>query len=75
MLIKTKGYLGVDKMEDQLHNKILEINLWKRKLMDLWDLEGETDQEVLEMAEKIDHLLNEYNRLYYCNRIKPHKTV
>jgi hypothetical protein len=62
-------------MVDQLHNKILEINLWKRKLMDLWDSKGETDQEVIEMAEKVDHLLNEYYRLYYCNGIKPHKTA
>jgi hypothetical protein len=41
---------------------ILEIRYLKRKLGDLWESKGKTDQEVLELAEKIDDLLNEYDR-------------
>lgn len=41
---------------------ILEISYLKRKLAYLWESKGKTDQEVLDLAEKIDDLLNEYDR-------------
>ena len=40
----------------------LQIGILKRRLGDLWESKGKTDQEVLDLAVKIDELLNEYNR-------------
>lgn len=45
-----------------LEGIILEIGYLRRKLGDLWESKGKTDQEVLDLAEKIDDLLNEYDR-------------
>ena len=42
---------------------ILEIGCLKRRLGDLWESKGKTDQEVLDLAEKIDELLNKYERI------------
>jgi hypothetical protein len=47
-------------MLERLNEVTIKINLLKRKLTDLWQVEGRTDQEILELAEKIDVLLNEY---------------
>jgi hypothetical protein len=40
----------------------LEIEFLKRLLADLWEVKGKTDQEILALADKIDILLNEYDR-------------
>ena len=40
-----------------------EIYYFKKELTDLWQSKGETDQEILDLAEKIDKLMNEYDHL------------
>lgn len=40
-----------------------EIHYFKQELAALWQLKGKTDQEVLDMAEKLDKLMNEYDYL------------
>jgi hypothetical protein len=40
----------------------LEIRRLKRRLRDLWELKGKADQEILDLADEIDRLLNEYDR-------------
>ena len=47
---------------NDLDEILLEIGCLKRRLGDLWDSKGKTDQEVLDLALKIDELLNEYER-------------
>lgn len=39
----------------------VEIIILKKQLAELWETKGKTDQEVLDLAEKIDKLLNEYD--------------
>jgi hypothetical protein len=39
------------------------LKISKKKLMELWDVRGETDQEVLEAADEVDKWLNEYQKL------------
>ena len=48
---------------DELDGILLEIGCLKRRLGDLWEAaKGKTDQEVIDLAVKIDELLNEYER-------------
>ena len=46
---------------NDLEGILSEIKDLKRQLGDLWESKGKTDQEVLNLAEKIDVLLNEYD--------------
>jgi hypothetical protein len=50
-------------MPNNINNVISEINYLKRKLGNLWALKGKTDQEILDLSEKIDNLLNKYDYL------------
>jgi hypothetical protein len=47
-----------------VRSQILKAEVWsaKKKLMDLWDFKGVTDQEILEAAAEVDRLLNEHYR-------------
>lgn len=46
-------------------NELLtNLKVSKQRLSDLWDIKGITDREVLEAAEEVDQLLNEYHRLF-----------
>jgi hypothetical protein len=54
-------------MLDQLTEIIIEINLLKKKLVNLWEFKGKTDQEVLDLADQVDFLLNQYDRLLQEN--------
>ncbi len=41
-------------------NLKMEIGAAKKRLMDLWELKGITDQEILDAAEEVDRLLNQH---------------
>lgn len=41
---------------------MLKIKYLKKRLGELWELKGKTDEEILDLADKIDLLLNEYDR-------------
>jgi hypothetical protein len=47
-----------------VRSQTLKAEVWsaKKKLMDLWDFKGVTDQEILEAAAEVDRLLNEHYR-------------
>lgn len=57
-------------MLNNLSKVIREINYLKRELGNLWVSKGKTDQEVLDLAEKIDNLLNKYYLLKYPSHVK-----
>jgi hypothetical protein len=40
-----------------------QLEISRKKLMELWDVRGVTDQEVLEAADEVDKWLNEYQKL------------
>ena len=50
-------------MVERLAEVSFQITTLKRKLGDLWESKGKTDEEILDLATKIDQLLNEYDRL------------
>ena len=50
-------------MIERLAEVSLQITTLKRILGDLWESKGKTDEEILDLAAKIDQLLNEYDRL------------
>ncbi len=50
-------------MASEITEIIIKINQLKIKLGELWDVKGETDQEILWLSEEIDLLLNQYDRM------------
>jgi hypothetical protein len=50
-------------MTNRLYEVSLQINKLKKMLGCLWESKGRTDEEILNLAEKIDQLLNEYDQL------------
>jgi hypothetical protein len=50
-------------MKERLVEIDQEITVLKRQLYNLWAKNGKIDQEVLNLADKIDHLINEYDYL------------
>lgn len=50
-------------MSNRLHEVVQEIIELKRQLADLWEIRGQTDEDVLALSTHIDRLLNEHDRL------------
>ncbi|MGE5581305.1 MAG: aspartyl-phosphate phosphatase Spo0E family protein [Bacillota bacterium] len=50
-------------MQSRLAQVDLELKALKKQLANLWESKGKTDEEVLDLAGKIDLLLNEYDLL------------
>lgn len=50
-------------MNDQLENLSNEIERLRKKLIDLEEVKGKTHSQVTEISQKLDVLLNEYDRL------------
>lgn len=53
----------ITRAEKRLYNICAEITHLKKKLFELWQDRGKVDQDVLDLAQKVDNLLNEYDRL------------
>lgn len=50
-------------MSERLNQVMTEIQRLKETLAMKWETKGATDPEILELADKIDQLLNEHDRL------------
>lgn len=50
-------------MSCRLEEVTQQIDILKEELNKLWGKNGSTNEEILEISEKIDNLLNEYDRL------------
>lgn len=54
-------------MSERLIQVIREINNLKRQLADLWETKQRTDADILRIADRLDRLLNEHDRLLVKN--------
>lgn len=50
-------------MSNRLNEVVREIKDLKRQLADLWETKQQTDADVLMIADRLDRLLNEHDRL------------